>query len=284
MGGLGNQMFQYALGRHLSILNNKKLKFDISWYENEKIRRFSLEKFNIKIEIASVEELNSVNFPTQKFIKRINNFTSLKSKKIIGYYSEKEKFVFDPEILTFSKNIYLEGSWQNEKYFIAIRDVLIRDFTLKNPLIYEVAEKIEENKGCSVSIHFRRGDYFKNPQTNSIHGVCSLDFYKNAIRKICTRIYNPNFFIFSDDMEWVKENLHINNKHYFVDSDTLLSDVDELFLMSRCSNHIIANSTFSWWGAWLSQNPDKIVIAPQRWMRDTRYDYSDVLPNKWIKI
>jgi hypothetical protein len=135
----------------------------------------------------------------------------------------------------------------------------------------------------SVSLHIRRGDFVSNRKTNEIHGVLPLEYYYEAIRLITNQVRNPEFFIFSDDIPWVRENLLVPKKVNFVEHPTSNRDYEDLILMSNCKHHIIANSSFSWWGAWLSQNPVKRVIAPREWYRiviDTR----DLLPEEWIKL
>ncbi len=283
-GGLGNQMFQYALGRHLALKNDEELLLHISPYKGDIIREFLLGGFQIKAKIASDEELKQINIDNDKFIDKIKNSFSRKNYLKMRYINEKRKWVFDPDILKLTGNIYLDGYWQNEKYFFDIRDMIVKDFTLKKTLNHEIVRKLRQNKENSVALHFRRTDYVENPVTNRYHGVCSLDYYYNAIMIISKHIENPKYFIFSDDIEWVKNNLKLEYDHIFIDFKPYLTDIDELDIMKMCGNHIIANSTFSWWGAWLSEKKEKMVIAPKKWLKNTSNDTSELIPEKWIEI
>jgi hypothetical protein len=176
----------------------------------------------------------------------------------------------------------LEGFWQNEKYFSDIDEIIRQDFTLKNELsipALEIDKKIAETE--SVSIHFRYGDYLFNKKTGKLFGVPDFDYYQTAINKIKSKINNPVFFIFSDDIGLVKKKLQADPFLYFV-SQPGLKDFEELILMSRCKHNIVANSSFSWWGGWLNNNPNKIVIAPKIWFRKIKM--KDIIPEGWIKI
>lgn len=140
-------------------------------------------------------------------------------------------------------------------------------------------------KSCNaVSLHIRRGDYISNATTNTIHGTCNLDYYKRAVEYIKKNSVSPIFFIFSDDIDWVKDNLHLNEKHYYIDWNNADTNYEDMRLMSLCKHNVIANSSFSWWGAWLNNNPKKIVIAPQKWFNDSKLNTFDVIPEKRIKI
>ena len=256
-GGLGNQLFQYAYGRRLE-LSGKKVVFDTSFFYGSKSsldtsRDFKLTNFNIK---------TSAVFSTKKhaahdFIKKI--LTKLR--------------------------IYPNGYWQSEDYFKDIADRIRDEFTLKNPLSTE-ASKIAEvisRSPKSVSLHVRRGDYITDTNTNKYHGTCDLKYYKEAIKFITSKLGNDiSIFIFSDDIQWVKDNLHFEQPITFVSSTKIL-DVEELYLMSLCKHHIIANSTFSWWGAWLNPNHNKIVVAPQEWTRNSK-NPNNIIPERWYKI
>jgi hypothetical protein len=176
----------------------------------------------------------------------------------------------------------IDGYWQTENYLIDIKDTILNDFQLKLPLrneLKEIALKISDSN--SVSIHIRRGDYAQDKKTNAHHGTCSLEYYQEAIKLITEKIQNPIFYIFSDDIEWVKENLKINYPKYHVEGNKGFEDME---LMKNCKHNIIANSSFSWWAAWLNTNKEKIIIAPKNWLNNPKFDTSDVVPNSWIKI
>lgn len=255
LGGLGNQMFQYAHGRSEE-LSGKKIIFDNSFFTGNKLekdtaRNFKLDKFNIAT--------NAEFFPKSHLISDIWT----KIKRLLGL----------------NVDIY----FQNEKYFINIADDIRKEFTLKQELSFkakEILQKIENSN--SVSLHVRRGDYITNQKTNSFHGVCGMDYYQEAMNIIKEKISNPAFFIFSDDIAWARDNF--KDKDFVFVSDTAIEDVEELILMSKCKHNIIANSSFSWWGAWLNNNPNKIVIAPQKWFNNKKANQTDIVPESWIKI
>ncbi len=265
IGGLGNQMFQYAMGRSLAIKSKQKLKLDLAAFENYPLRNFELDVFNIDPEIASKEEINQ-----------------LKENKL--NFTEKY-FHFDSEILGLDQSTFLVGYWQSEKYFINYKDIILKEFILKNELSHQSSQfqKAIEST-ISVSLHIRRGDYITNPTTNSFHGACSLEYYKNAVSLIVNRVDKPQFFIFSDDLDWAKENLNFIEKITFIKLNENIPDHEEMYLMSQCKHNIIANSSFSWWGAWLNQNVDKIVIAPEKWFLDETMNTKDLIPDTWIHL
>jgi hypothetical protein len=254
-GGLGNQMFQYAHGRNLIIANRESVIFDTSFFNFKKTdidRPFLLHNFNLD---------NS-----SKFERTENGFFNKCYMKIAS-------------IITGNYGFY-----QSEKYFKPIESIIRKEFTLKEPLsttFIEYEGKILEAQN-SVSLHVRRGDYVLDAKTNKYHGVCDLTYYQDAIKYINEKIESPSFFVFSDDIEWLKNNLKINDIIFV--SNPEVKEYEDLILMSKCKNHIIANSTFSWWGAWLNQNPDKIVIAPKQWTTKKTSDELDILPKEWIQM
>lgn len=285
IGGLGNQMFQYALGRRLAYKNDVELKLDISafddWYH---LHSYGLNNFNIEEKIATKEEILRLS----RFGKIKNIFSDvldiLKPYYHREYVREKD-FTFDPNILKITDNAYLDGYWGSEKYFLEIESIIRKDFTLKREsdlVNLTIADKIL--KTDSVSIHFRRGDYISDPKTNAIHGTCSLDYYIRAIEDICKYVPDPHFFIFSNDPAWVKENFSIPYPMNLITANGPEKNYEDLHLMSLCKHHIIANSTFSWWGAWLCANKDKRVYTPKRWYNVDYINQKDTFPDSWVKI
>jgi hypothetical protein len=267
-GGLGNQLFQYAFGTFLCKQRNESLKLDISSLGSSKDtkREFKLDKFNIKTNIASQKEINKY---------KPSDFSDFLHKKILRQFNIGWK-----STLLQSKSTYFEGYWQSYKYFTAIRNQLLSEITLKNTItnIYqEFLEKIKNSN--SIAIHIRHGDFIKNKS----HGICDINYYQNAIEIIKNKITNPTLFIFSDDIPWVKQNLKTDLPIFYI-FQTDPDEVQELMLMSQCQHQIIANSTFSWWGAWLNQNPNKIVIAPKKWNNRYQKYYKYLLPDEWEVI
>ncbi|MGE3825018.1 MAG: alpha-1,2-fucosyltransferase [Bacteroidia bacterium] len=293
-GGLGNQMFQYALGRHLSIINKTELKFDLSSYEEKlfnngaKCRGYNLDIFDLNIKIASADEIQKVKASEIPFFETLKyKFQRLKT---IPYFRktelfESKLFFFDSNILKAGKNSYLTGYWQSPKYFDSIRKNLLEDFKFKelpSKKDYDFIDAIIKQE--SVSIHIRRGDYVTNPETYKLHGVCTIDYYKQAIEHICKNVENPFFYIFSDDIDWAKENIKPEENVTYVKGTPSDKDYFEMHLMSLCKHNIIANSSFSWWAAWLNSNSQKIIIAPQKWMNMPDLNVNDLLPEIWKKI
>ena len=298
-GGLGNQMFQYAFAKSAQIKNQQKkeigqssrnnleLKLDTSYYTKKDIlalqkdtpRKYLLDKFNIDEKIATEDEVKKLNPFWFKFYKKIKG-------KIFGY---ENQYIFYPKSLVVGDNTYLEGSWQSEKYFQEIADIIKKQFTLKNPFHPTSQKMLDEIKNAEnsgkipVSIHVRRTDYVNREVNAKFFGACSLDYYKSAVEIIKQKISSPNFFIFSDDIEWAKENLDFISPAEFV-SNPEIPDYEELILMSKCKHNIIANSSFSWWGAWINQNPNKIVVAPKKWVQKNEEDFKDIIPSEWIRL
>ena len=268
IGGLGNQMFQYAAGRALTLLRDEQLKVDVSGFNNYSLHQgFELfEVFNITTEIASKKDMQSVlHLKSYGPIKKILLRPIAKSFRGAQFIVEPH-FHYWHGINFVPSDCYLAGYWQSEKYFMnALLDIR-SDFTFKNlplGLNSEFAEQISELN--SVSLHVRRGDYANNPKTLLTHGLCSLDYYQSAIKYILEKVKEPTFFIFSDDIEWVKKHIEINSACHYISHNYGSKSYNDMRLMSLCKHNIIANSTFSWWGAWLNANDDKIVVAPKLW-------------------
>lgn len=292
-GGLGNQLFQYAIGRALAIKKHTRLLLDDSFYaseSNKKLQRtLLLKKFNVKYEIATLDDINKVLY-TKNYIRAFKRHILRKKTPYFleNKICEKEMY-FDSNIHKCNKNVYLEGYWPNENYFIEIREILLAEIKLLQQYVsneYLSVKKNIENSANTISIHIRRGDYV-NDGTYQIFGLCTLEYYYNAISYITQHIENPNFHIFTDDVFWVEENFKTKFPLKII-SSPLLNDYEELEIMSLCKHNIIANSTFSWWGAWLNENPTKIVIAPQKWYNDENFQYfyenSNFVPASWIRL
>jgi hypothetical protein len=277
--GLGNQLFQYAAGRSLAESKNTKLKLDISHYKVNKVRTYSLHHFAIQEDFITENE---------KLMLRARNWIS-KGIKTLGIsaparrFNEKD-FHYDPTFFDLPDSLYIEGYWQSEKYFLPVESIIRKEFVVKS-------EPDETNKalleqiisGNSVSLHIRRGDYVTDTNINSIHGIIGQDYYQKSIAYISQRVKDPEFFIFSDDMDWVKQNLRIDNFPVHYMSHNGHQDYEDLRLMYSCRHNIVANSSFSWWGAWLNNNKDKIVIAPVNWFK-SQYRNNDLVPESWIKL
>ncbi|MES2767744.1 MAG: alpha-1,2-fucosyltransferase [Bdellovibrionota bacterium] len=267
IGGLGNQMFQYAVGKALAKKLGGTLKVDIKGFETY-FRSYDLNNFKISAVIATQEEVS--------FLKSKNLF--FKTKHV---YKEKT-FCYDSTVFNNKLPVYLEGYWQSEKYFKDIRQDLLSEFQPKNSLSeysQGILTKIRSSKN-SVSIHIRRGDYLK-PQNQQVHGVCSLEYYQSAIQTLSDEFGQSSYFIFSDDIDWAKSNLNLNGDATFIDENTGNRSFEDILLMSACEHNIIANSSFSWWGAWLNQNANKKVIAPLKWFATQKIESRDIYAQDW---
>lgn len=284
-GGMGNQMFQYALGRALSIKYGVPLGLDLAFLldrtprSNFTFRNYDLDVFKIK---ADIVPQSKIPFIYRKFKSKIGLLIDFLRRKYFKLPGVEKKFNFDSSILNIGPNAYLDGYWQTEKYFNNIEDVLRSEFSIKVDLSIEAINICEKIKSCeAISLHIRRGDYYSNKNTNEILGLCPLSYYKDAVNLIIQKVKNPSFFIFSDDIDWCKNNLKIDNTLFFVGG---LKDYEDLILMSKCKHNIIANSSFSWWGGWLNSNKNKIVIAPKKWYNSKNFNSEDLIPDYWIKI
>lgn len=279
IGGLGNQLFQYAVGRTLAILNNTNLKLDASEFENQNLRNIELQNFTIDPVFANKDEINEL-IPAHNFEKAFQYMYPLKGRT---YYREKH-FHFDEKVLRLGANVYLKGYFQSEKYFRPAKEIIREELSFKEAKIKNIKEfaaKLSNHQ--SISVHIRRGDFHKDKSTSEYHGVLTDDYYLSAIEIIRSKISDPSFYFLSDDIKWVKENLAIPEAIY-VSGEITKNHIEDLYLMSQCRHNIIANSSFSWWGAWLNDNPGKIVIAPEKWFNKGPKDTQDLLPEGWTKI
>jgi len=284
-GGLGNQLFQYAIGLELSKNNECEFYLDTKWFENKNndtSRNFMLDKFKINYKIATDYQINKfINHSSlfNKIIDRAKNyFYPLKFRKYIFEIENN----FEPKILQLKDNFYLDGTWMNENYFISVANDVRKLYT-NRPQLNNYYEQIENliNTTNSVCVHIRRGDYANNPNTLKYHGLTSLEYYENTISFMSKKIDNPQFYFFSDDIDWVKINFKNTPNSIFVSSEFNESDLQEFYLMTICKNQIIANSTFSWWAAWLNSNPSKLICAPKRWS-SVVLDSKCLIPDNWI--
>ena len=297
--GLGNQMFLYAIARVLSIKHKTELFIDKSYYTGscqaslpkDVQRDFELDIFNIDTkEITSYENKILKRVRSRKFYKRMRAilpcviFNSVGIKRHIIHFVEKEP-QFDKSVLQLPDNLLLEGYFVSHKYFKGFHDVIVKDFSFKNSPDYHNQKLIKKISSVeSVSIHIRRGDYITNKVVTERFGPCSINYYKSAATYIASKIATPRFFVFSDDPEWTRNHFKLD---YPVDCVTYNTDVrnyEDLRLMSSCRHNIIANSSFSWWGAWLNQNPEKIVICPVPSFDKINIRDDDFYPESWIKL
>ena len=279
-------MFQYAAGRSLSLSLGSALKLDTREFSGYKLHQgFELARlFDCQAEIASEYDLRFVlGWQTAKLAQRLLKRPSLKNFRYKSYIVEPH-FNYWDGLNNLKDDIYLDGYWQSEKYFHEYANQIREYFTFRLPFSNknaEIAERIA--KANAVSLHVRRGDYANSPKTTATHGLCSLDYYRVAIDYVIAHVIQPHFFIFSDDIAWVKANLNIGSSAFFIDHNANQESYNDMRLMSLCKHNIIANSSFSWWGAWLNQNAEKIVIAPKQWFSKST-DTSDLIPAGWVRL
>lgn len=302
--GLGNQLFEYAYARSLALRSNTELKLDLSWFEKipgkDTSRTYDLKHYKIVAEVA-----NPTDFPL-----RYNKLYNL-YKKIIGkikrdFFGEND-YIFYPKYtapIAKNKTVCVEGHFNSEKYFVEHSDIIRKELTLKEPLspiAKEAEDELTRFKDAGktlVLLHVRRGDYVTNNQAQAFHGTKGEDYYKDAIAKIKKELTHQSilddqivFVLASDDLVWVNAVIVplLSGIQYVILSRPGVTNYEEIYLMSCCTHFIIANSSFSWWGAWLSTTAEisggkKMVIGPLKWVNDLSVKTTDVLPESWIRI
>jgi hypothetical protein len=283
-GGLGNQLFQYAAGLSLGQHHHVPVKVDINELKeaDKKIktqRSYELDKLIEPPLVASEEEIEF--FTRQNILNKYLDKLRSSHRRLI--YNEK-KFQFDKNFFSAGPTTYLKGYRQSEKYFISIEEKIRFEFQLKPALLQNVQAYVGQLASEeSVSIHIRRGDY-ANALVQNYHGTLNEEYYQAAINTISAAIKNTSFYIFSDDIKWIKDKLKFSRPVEFISGSVTKTPYEDFYLMSRCKHNIIANSSFSWWAAWLNSNPGKIVIAPKKWFNNAPYDTRDLIPEGWLKL
>ncbi|HEY4109827.1 alpha-1,2-fucosyltransferase [Puia sp.] len=293
-GGLGNQLFQYAAGKALSLKKGVPLYLDISGFdhlpEGTTKRVYELKPFRVSAAPATASQVEKLAAPA---------FAGRLWDRAMPYYRRhvyQEPFYhYDPHFFDASPNTLLKGYWQSERYFKNYHSVIREELSVHTPLsaaTQALAQKIASVN--AVSFHIRRGDYATDAKTQSYHGLCSPEYYREALRVLMQRISagGPDaggpggieLFVFSDDIPWAKANRLTEFPVTFVEHNDSLHSFEDLYLMSRCKHHIIANSSFSWWGAWLNDQPGKVVIAPAKWFARSDADTKDLIPAEWLRV
>lgn len=300
MGGIGNQMFQYAFGKALSFFTGEEVLFDKLNYKARKkeergksgvdkkgicIRDYELGIFNLNIQFADKKQIKEVkNKPLLKIPKFIRKKLHIKDTILSNnIVEEKQNNCYEPELFNISGDTYYEGYFQSEKYFKDISSFLISAFRFpffKDNENQRLADKIL-NAQNAVFMQVRRGDYLTLAKTNSI--MCSVEYYKKGAEYIAQRVENPKFFVFSaEDPDWAIKNLKIGFPFEIIGTENTGKEkyYENMHLMSLCRHAVLANSSYSWWGAWLNQNQNKIIVAPDPWLLNN----SDVCCDSWVKI
>lgn len=284
-GGLGNQLFQFSAGLSLALRLNCKLKLDLTEFSSDPLRHYELDKFCISAEMASPEEVSRVIVNPTRFQRGYSRLLIKLGYGLDRIALKENKFSYNEIFNNIRHPVYLCGYWQSQNYFMDSEQELRKELNMAGDLGNASKKFLEEILQCaSVSLHIRRGDYVTNPSAAAVHGICSLGYYNTAVNHIGNLVKNPVFFVFSDDLQWAKDNLRCHYPMQFVDANGPDRSVEDMWLMKSCKHHIIANSSFSWWGAWLNERPDKIVIAPRVWFLDRKIDTRDLIPEKWHRL
>lgn len=281
-GGLGNQMFQYAAGRSLSLYHRVPLYLDTTILEKDPAgaytaRTYALDCFKIEALKTTEEQLAHFSEPSSRLSRAIGRiFPSLRKKLSFS----EPGFCFYQSFFRLPADTLLIGFWQSEKYFKSFDKQIRSELSLKNscPPEIKIMEELIQSL-YSVSLHVRRGDYVSLTEANEFHGLCSLKYYERAHAIFQAENQDSHFFIFSDDLEWCRQNLGALKNVHLV-SHPFGAEWD-LYLMTRCQSHVIANSSFSWWGAWLCDYPRKRVLVPEHWFRNIKTASLDVAADGW---
>ena len=287
-GGLGNQMFQYAFGKHLALLTQSELVLDLAYIQSKlPFKKFStpmqyeLDIFNLNVDYKSLYFSNGITYPLAKLEYYF------KTKRNSNNYSTliESGMQFNARYLEKDEPLFIQGNFQSELYFKDIEADIREDFKFIHLLEEENQQILNQIKSSnSVSIHIRRGDYLSIKNNASKFRALELDYYKNAMSILENKMENITYFVFSDDINWVKENLKTHAKTIFINHNKGKSSYIDMQLMSNCQHNIIANSTFSWWAAWLNANKNKIVVAPKTWFLIDELNQNDIVPISWISL
>jgi hypothetical protein len=284
-GGLGNQLFQYAAGRALSVRTGRQLLLDTSWFDRVPTgstnRRLYLFEFDIEAAAAKTRDVRLAKGKTliQKLSRRVSGMDRRRAKVI----DDASKY-FAADNDSSSRLLYLSGYWQSEDYFVPIAETIRRELRIKRRIDTAASALLNETSD-SVCVHVRRGDYVSNPGLTEVFARCPIEYYERAMDLMRTRLRDPRFFVFSDEPEWVSHRFPQSESVRIVDSrefaDATLTDFS---LMMGCRHFIVANSTFSWWAAWLGAYGRKLVVAPRMWFADQYDTAGNVVPSGWLRV
>ncbi len=286
-GGLGNQLFQYATARSLSIVKKTPLLLDCTWYQQTyddvTPRELLIRELKTAGAVISLEQTTQKPKRIRRLLQKIWPLSPYIFYEASAYRFDRRVFMAP----SFTRqDLYLMGYWQSYKYFEAIKSTLAAELTPQKALSSHYLTYLEKIQGVqSAMVHIRRGDYVILNSANKVHGTLSIDYYRNGMEKLLERDRETHFFIFSDDLAWAKQNLPATKQITFIESiDTANAVIQELELMKYCKSYLIANSSLSWWGAWLSNNKNAFVICPKNWTQDLNMNWDDLIPANWISL
>lgn len=281
-GGLGNQLFQYAAARSLADRLGCELALDLRGLEDNGDRPFQLDLYRIRARVATPQLLAGLPDWRSSRWKRLHSRLSQCMPAVCSFpVFWPRSFAFDPRFERIARPVYLVGYWQSEKYFDWNRARLLQDIQLVSPTPETTPWLDQIRHTCSVALHIRRGDYVSNPSAAQFHGVCDMAYYQTAVQTLRQQFPHMQVFVFSDEPEWARKNLRLDVPTYYVDANPGQVDLE---LMRQCRHHVVANSSFSWWGAWLCESAGQVVHAPRRWFADPVTDTSDVVPVRWMQL
>lgn len=278
VGGLGNQLFQYAAAKALAEKHGVMLKLDIAGFPGDTLRRFDLTKFSIPLAYASAEDIKK-----RKAGNALQRVTQRLLPHAFKTFYKEPHFHFDPSFFRLGKEVYLQGFFQSEKYFHSIQNHLRKEFDVSHLVNQSIkALAAELKKEDSISLHIRRGDYL-DEAILKYHGILPATYYRGAIDLLKRKYPAARFYLFSDHPVAASKELALPDVRII--SGTITSNhFEDLYLMQHCRHNIIANSSFSWWAAWLNTNPGKTVVAPKNWFNEGPKDTQDLLPETWIRV
>lgn len=296
-GGLGNQMFQYAAGLALAERRRTVLKLDVGWFREdpayEAHNRYALSCFNITEQFATAEEIDRVRgvqlTRTERWsvalARALRFYQYARRHSAPANWHRPPSFRFYPGFFDQPDATYLDGMFQSELFFGQAAELLRRHFSFRYPPSDAVVAMAEQIRSApAASVHFRRGDYVRNVSFAQQIGVIGPDYYRRAIAQLRAAHPDIALYVFSDDIDAVEREFAPGGKVVFVRATGAANSYDKIRLMSLCQHHVVANSTFSWWGAWLNPSADKIVIAPEPWFSRSENDESDLVPRSWIRL
>ena len=277
-GGMGNQMFQYATGCALASRLGCRLQLDARRYNRRQAFPYALGHFQINAALGTNETLppchrsSPLKYMTWKYFSQ--------SPRLV----EENGLSFNENVLNLPEGVYLKGYWQSERYFLDSQEAVRRELSFSKPDIDKnqaIASEIVAK--TTIAVHVRRGDYVSKPKNLAKHGICSKQYYEQAVRIIAESLpTTPTIVLFSDDIPWAVENLNFGLKTIPIGHNDRHSAHEDMRLMTLCNHYVISNSTFSWWGAWLNPSREKVVIAPKQWFAAQDVYNRDILPKNWL--
>ena len=297
LGGLGNQMFQYAAARAVALRCNAPLILDASWLSGETERHFDLRPFRIRTERPFALWPFRINVgilksdpPHSRWAVAFEHFAGRLNRRF-GTHKRgapifrERPFQYDCRVQSLRAPVYMYGYFQSGKYFADWTDIISDDFQISDPPRPEAQALLDHIKASdAICMHVRRGDYVTDPAVNAFHGLCSIDYYHRGLRDVANNLARPECFVFSDDPAWVRENLMLDVPTTIVNIHGPHEAHEDLRLMAACHSYVIANSSMSWWGAWLGRRAGKRVVAPRQWFKASSRDARDLIPDDWVRL